>query len=224
MEGLYFLFPLRAEFFMDAVIFDLDGVVVDTERYWNRAEEDIYREITGEDVDVDELAGMSITNTYEKLSERYNLSVSRDEFFNMYKNHAENVYCEKAELMDGVKDLIGEIRDRGLKIGLATGSYWPNYVIDRFDLEFDAVVHSGNIEGKGKPEPETYLKAVEELDIRPEAAVAVDDTGAGIESASGAGLYCIGYTGSGGEGPEGADETVEGAEELRARLLELAEQ
>lgn len=208
---------------MEAVVFDLDGVVVDTEKHWNRAEEEIYRAVTGEDVDVEELAGMSITNTYEKLAEMYDFDVTRDEFFKMYEDRAEEVYYEKAELMEGLKDLIQELRSRGLKIGLATGSYWPKYVIDRFDLDFDTVVHSGNIEGKGKPEPETYLQAVQNMNISPEDAVAVDDTGAGIESAKSAGLYCIGYTSSGGDRPEGADETVEGPEELRERLLELAE-
>lgn len=208
---------------MEAVIFDLDGVVVDTEKHWNQAEQEIYREVTGEEVDPDKLAGMSITNTYEKLAEMYELNVSHDEFFDMYEDRAEEVYYEKAELMEGLKELIKDLRSKGLKIGLATGSYWPKYVIDRFNLDFDTVVHSGKIEGKGKPEPETYLKAVQNLNIRPEDAVAVDDTSAGIESARGAGLYCIGYTSSGGDMPEGADETVEGPEELRDRLLELAE-
>lgn len=208
---------------MDAVIFDLDGVVVDTEENWNKAEEEIYREATGETVDVKQLAGMSITNTYEKLSEMYDMSVSRDEFFKMYENRAEDIYCEKADIMEGLPDLIEDLKGRGLKIGLATGSYWPKYVIERFDLEFDAVVHSGKIEGKGKPEPETYLTAVQKLDIPPEYAVAVDDTSAGIKSARGAGLYCIGYTGSGGESPRGADEIVGSAAALRKRLIELVE-
>ena len=208
---------------MESVVFDLDGVVVDTEKYWNRAEEKIYQNATGEEVDVEKLAGMSITNTYEKLSEMHDPNVTRDEFFKMYENRAEEIYGEKAELMDGLKDLISELRSKDLKIGLATGSYWPKYVIDRFNLDFDTVVHSGNIEGKGKPEPETYLQAVQNMNISPEDAVAVDDTGAGIQSAKGAGLYCIGYTSSGGSSPEGADETVEGPEELRDRLLELTE-
>ena len=209
---------------MEAVVFDLDGVVVNTEKYWNRAEEDIYRQVVGEKVDVEELAGMSITNTYEKLSEMYKLNVSRKEFFKMYEARAEEIYYEKAELMEGLDQLIGELRSKGLKIGLATGSYWPKYVIERFDLDFDTVVHSGKVEGKGKPEPETYRKAVENLDVRPENAVAVDDTDAGIRSASGAGLYCIGYTVSRDERPRRADEGVVGSEELRKRLLELAKQ
>lgn len=208
---------------MKAVVFDLDGVVVDTEKHWNRAEKEIYRKVTGEEVETRKLAGMSITNTYEKLSEIYDVSISQKEFFKMYEDRAEEVYCEKAELMEGLKDLIKELRSRDLKMGLATGSYWPKYVIDRFDLDFDTVVHSGKIEGKGKPEPETYRKAVQNLDISPEDAIAVDDTSAGIKSAKDAGLYCIGYTASGGDRPEGADETVEGPEELRGRLLELAE-
>lgn len=208
---------------MEAVVFDLDGVVVNTEKHWNRAEEEIYRKATGEEVDVEKLAGMSITNTYEKLSEMYNLNISRDEFFKMYEDRAEEVYYEKAELMEGLKDLIEELRSLGLKIGLATGSYWPKYVTDRFDLDFDTAIHSGKIEGNGKPEPETYLQAVQDLNVSPENAVAVDDTSAGIESARGAGLYCIGYTSSGGDTPEGADVTIEGPEELKDRLLELAE-
>ncbi|QKQ98112.1 HAD-IA family hydrolase [Candidatus Nanohaloarchaea archaeon] len=206
---------------MEAVIFDLDGVVVDTEKHWNRAEKEIYREATGSEVDPDRLAGMSITNTYEKLCEDFDVEVSREEFFEMYESRAEEVYCEKAELMEGLKEFIQELRDLGLLIGLATGSYWPGYVIDRFDLDFDAVVDSGDVDGKGKPEPETYRMAVESLGVDPEDAVAVDDTEAGVASAKGAGLYCIGYSESGGDAPSNADEVVDSPKLLRERVFEI---
>ena len=209
---------------MEAVVFDLDGVVVDTEKYWNQVEEDIYSEtVDSGDVDTQELAGMSITNTYQYLSENYDVSISLDEFFEMYEERAEKVYMEKAALMPNLKNLISDIRKRDLKIGLATGSYWPEYVIERFNLEFDAVVDSGQVEGDGKPEPETYRMAVERLGVEPEKAIAIDDTDAGISSAKGAGLYCIGYEESDGQTLSEADETVESPKELAQRLKALTE-
>lgn len=209
---------------MEAVVFDLDGVVVNTEKYWGQAEEEIYSQtVKSGSVNTHELSGMSIANTYQYLSDNYETSVSPDQFFEMYERRAEDIYMQKASLMPGLKELMAELRQRGLKIGLATGSYWPEYVIKRFDLEFDTVVDSGMVEGDGKPEPETYLTAVERLGVKPEEAVAIDDTNAGISSAKAAGLYCIGYEGSDGQSLSKADETVDGPEELAQRIRELIE-
>lgn len=207
---------------MKAVVFDLDGVVVDTEKYWSREERDIYdKAIKSGEVDIEELSGMSIDNTYQHLEENYDIAVSRDEFFDMYERRAEKVYMEKADLMDGFRRIVDELRDMDVRIGLATGSYWPQYVIKRFDLEFDAVVDSSMADGKGKPEPETYRLAVERLGVEPEEAVAVDDTGPGTSSASAAGLYCIGYPDSEDAELEEADEVVLTPERLESRLLEI---
>lgn len=207
---------------MDAVVFDMDGVVVDTEKYWMEVEKKICDEIGCESVETEEIAGMSIGNTYDYLSTNYSISVSEDEFFELYSKRAREIYGEKAELMDGLKQLIADLRKRNLKIGLATGSYWPDQVIKRFDLEFDTVVDSGRVEGQGKPDPETYRLAVRELEVSPEKAVAVEDTDSGLQSAKGAGLYCVGYTESPGQNLMAADETVDSPAELRERLLELA--
>ncbi len=208
---------------MEAVVFDLDGVIVDSEKHWSEAEIEIYREVTGEDVDPAELSGMSVTNTYQYLSDNYDISISYDEFLGLYEERARELYMSKASLMPGFKKLVKELRDRGLKIGLATGSYWPEYVIERFGLEFDAKSDANLVDGNGKPEPETYRLAVEKLGVDPENAVAVDDTDPGIESAKRAGLYCIGYEGSEGQSLERADETVNSSEELEERLLQLTE-
>ncbi|MFT4869160.1 MAG: HAD superfamily hydrolase (TIGR01509 family) [Colwellia polaris] len=205
---------------MKAVVFDLDGVVVDTEKYWNKAEETIYQKATGEKVKTDELAGMTISNTYEYLSENYKTEVNYEEFFQMYEDHAETIYKKNADLMPRFKELAEELKEKGLKVGVATGSYWADYAIERFDLDFDAKSDSNMTEGNGKPDPETYLIAVKKLDVEPEEAVAVEDTDAGIKSAKSAGLYCIGYEGSDGQSLEQADETVNGPEELRTVLLE----
>lgn len=206
---------------MDAVVFDLDGVVVDTEQYWYAAEKDIYREATGEKVDPSEFSGMTISNTYEHLSENYDIGISFEEFFEMYEQRAKEVYMEKAELMPGFRSLLEELREQGLKVGVATGSYWTDYAIDRFNLDFDAKSDSNMVEGNGKPDPETYELALEKLGIDGGDAVAVEDTDAGIESAKGAGLYCIAYEGSDGQSLSEADEIVASPEELRGRLLEL---
>ena len=206
---------------MEAVVFDLDGVVVDTEQYWNKAEKQIYREVAGEKVDPDKLAGMTISNTYEYLSKNYDVDISFEGFYDMYEKRAKEVYMEKAELMPGFKSLLEELREKNLKIGVATGSYWTDYVIDRFDLDFDAKSDSNLVEGNGKPDSETYELALEKLGVVAENAVAVEDTDTGIQSAKGAGLYCIAYKGSDGQSLSEADEVVSSPQELRERLLEL---
>ncbi|MFB6215564.1 MAG: HAD family hydrolase [Candidatus Aenigmatarchaeota archaeon] len=206
---------------MEAVIFDMDGVVVDTEQYWIEEEREMIEKLGFDGITPETLAGMSITNTYEFLADRYDISMTEEEFFRLYENRAHEVYWDKAELMPGLEELMERLRENGLKIGLATGSYWPDYVIERFDLDFDTVVSSGTVEGPGKPDPETYRLAVQNLGVEPAEAVAVEDTDSGLKSAKEAGLYCIGYLGSTGQQLSEADETVEGPAELRERLLEL---
>ena len=208
---------------MEAVVFDLDGVIVDTEKYWSEAENEIYRKATGEELEPSELSGMTISNTYEYLSGEYGTQLSFEEFFDMYEERAREVYMEKAELMPGFQSLIEELGEKGILIGVATGSYWTDLVIERFDLDFDAKSDANLVEGNGKPDPETYELAIEKLGVEPEKAVAVEDSDPGVESAKRAGLHVIGFTGSEGQSLSEADEVVETPEELRERLLQLTD-
>jgi HAD superfamily hydrolase (TIGR01509 family) len=207
---------------MKAVIFDMDGVIVDTENQWAEAEKEIYQEATGENIDPEQFSGMSITNTYNELSEKFGTRISGEEFFQLYDERAEKIYTRKASIREGMKDLVDELGSRnGLKLGMVTGSYWPEYILNRFNLEFDEVITPEEISGNGKPEPEIYSLMLERLGVEPGEAVVVEDSDPGVSAAKSAGIYCIGLRGTKNQTLEEADEVMDSPTDLAERVHSL---
>lgn len=212
---------------MDAVCFDMDGVMVDSEQYWANIEtERIFPTAGVTDIDTAEITGMNYREVYEYLEETYGVDVEREEFLDIYEEAARDVYTERVALMDGFRDLCGTLRDRGKRLAVVSSSppAWIDLVCDRFELEmFDAVVSAEQVDGPGKPKPHVYRHAADELGVAPESCVAVEDSTHGVESATSAGMICIGYRGADEEGKaldlSAADATVAGPQELRAELL-----
>lgn len=97
------------------------------------------------------------------------------------------------EIFDGVKNLFVELRTNGKKIGLASSSKNARTVLDKLGIqhEFDAIV-DGNMIERSKPDPEIFLKAANLLNAMPKDCVVIEDAVAGVESAIGAGMKCIG--------------------------------
>ncbi|MDY6773694.1 MAG: HAD family phosphatase [Candidatus Nanohaloarchaea archaeon] len=212
---------------MEAVIFDMDGVIVDSEQYWHRLERQVFEEAL-KDADFEEVlekaTGRNYLETYELLREEYGIDMEREEFMERYDEAAEVIYGERVELMDGFRSLVEELKAEEIKIGLVSSSprRWIGMVFDRFDLEglLDVVASTEDIEEEeGKPEPDIYLHAAEKLEVEPEQCVAVEDSENGVKAAENAGMYCIGYRNETGQ----ADVTVGSPRELRETLLDLEE-
>jgi HAD superfamily hydrolase (TIGR01509 family) len=212
-----------------AVVFDMDGVIVDSERYWEGVMEEVI-EAAVEDPDVTpaDLTGVNVLDQYEMLAERDAVSVSRDDYFDLYDRKARSIYTERAALMDDFHALLDALRDWGLGVAVSTSSFpeWIEMVFDRFDLDgrFDAVVSAAELDVPGKPERDIYERVADELGVRPEECVVVEDSESGATAASRAGGYVVGYR----PDPDStqdlsvADEVVGGPEELRERLLAVA--
>lgn len=211
----------------EAVVFDMDGVIVDTEQYWVEEEVDILDAALpeGHDVDPHDITGINVHEQYEMLAEEYEMQVSREEYFDLFDSTAERVY-ERADLHPDFHDLLDEIEDRGLPLGLATSSYprWIEIVFESHDLEgrFDVVVSAADIDAPGKPEPDIYEIVAERLGVDPTEMVVIEDSGSGIAAAAGSGAYTIAYA------PDGTDDEVDRSPadaiadspaDLRRRLL-----
>jgi HAD superfamily hydrolase (TIGR01509 family) len=212
-----------------AVLFDMDGVVVDSERYWPELEaERIFPVVVPEQgVEPEEVMGMNYREIYDYLEERYEVAVDRERFLDLFEETAIEIYGERAELMDGFHELLADIQDRDIPIALVTSSPhpWIDVVLDRFDLDgqFDAIVSAEDVE-RGKPEPDVYERAIRAVGATPEQSVAVEDSTTGARAARAAGVYCLGYTGV----HDGLDRTVVDAvastpAALRERLFERFE-
>ncbi len=213
---------------MDCVLFDMDGVIVDSEDYWvEREREELLPAVVEEDVPVSEITGMNYEEIYEYLDENYTTQVSREEYIDRFEELAREIYTEHAELMPDFRDLLADLHDHGVRRAIVSSSPpdWIETVTERFELEgFDEIVSADHIDGPGKPEPAIYEHAAREMGVSPEECVVVEDSEHGVEAAAAAGAYTLAYETATNDDHDhsAADEVVSEPDELRERLLALS--
>ena len=211
---------------MDAICFDMDGVIVDSERHWVPIENEriLPAVIESGQPTASEITGMNVSDLYGYLDAKYGTTMDEAAFRSHYDDVAEELYTERAALMDGFEGLRADLRDRDAALALVSSSphRWIDFVLDRFDLRgaFDAVVSADDIDGASKPEPEIYEHGAARLDVPAARCVAVEDSAHGVEAAVAAGMYVLGYRTDANDSQDlsGADAVVAGPEELRERL------
>ncbi len=185
---------------IEACIFDLDGVIVDSARYhflaWQRLAKDLGIKFTLEDNE--RLKGVSRMRSLEIILELGNLSLDdaaknklaekKNKWFVEYVNT-----MKPEEIYPGVKELIQKMKTNGLKVALASSSKNAKTVIQLIKIEndFDAVV-DGTMITHTKPDPEIFLLAAKMLQTQPSNCVVFEDAEAGVEAALNAGMKCVG--------------------------------
>ncbi len=185
---------------IEACLFDLDGVVVDTAKYhfiaWKALAEELGFEFTLEDNE--RLKGVSRMQSLEILLEIGNMRFSDREKLAMAekKNALYVSYIEKMtpeETLPGVEKFLQELRAAGIRIALGSASKNAPMILERIQLSgmFDAIV-DGNSIAEAKPNPEVFLKGAEKLGVLPENCVVFEDAIAGIEAAQNANMYSVG--------------------------------
>ncbi|MDY6770506.1 MAG: HAD family phosphatase [Candidatus Nanohaloarchaea archaeon] len=214
----------------EAVIFDMDGVIVDSERYWKQHEDRVYDDLLPDGLDaskvLQQVKGMNFREIYDFLRREYGTNISRDEFIKRYHDIAETIYQDQVSMMDGFPDLVQQLRDSGARVGLASSSppSWIEMVLERFGLEdaFDTTLSAEQIDTDGKPQPGIYLEAAERLGVDPEDCTAVEDSPNGIMAAKQAGMRCIAYLAHSNEDDDlsKADLVATDPNELTSYLLE----
>ena len=182
-----------------AIIFDMDGVLIDSEVAWHELEYQHYKQIIPgwRRADHEHLTGMSQKDSYPMLKERYGLEESWEKYVAFYDRTAEEIYHNRCELIPGSLDFLEELKQSGIPVGLASSSphHWIRMVFERFPLKefFGCVVSSEDVGRKGKPAPDVYLEAVKRLGMGPEECVAIEDSPNGVLSARRAGLFTIAF-------------------------------
>lgn len=185
---------------IEACLFDLDGVVVDTAKYhfiaWRALAEELGFEFTHEDNE--RLKGVSRMASLEILLEIGGLQFSDQEKLAMAekKNALYVSYIEQMtpeEILPGVEEFLQELKLEGIKIALGSASKNAPMILDRIQLSemFDAII-DGNSITEAKPNPEVFLKGAEKLGVDPANCVVFEDAIAGIEAARNAGMRCVG--------------------------------
>jgi HAD superfamily hydrolase (TIGR01509 family) len=178
-----------------AIVFDMDGVLVDTEPISRGVLEDIYLGL-GQRVSndlLDAIVGVRVDDAIDMLSAAYPNSAGPDEIFSAY----ELAYLPRlasCKLFPGVRSLLIASKAQGIGIGLASSASRSeiDVVLTATGLGslFDTV-RSGEDVAQPKPDPEIYLAALDDLGVNPSHAIAIEDSPFGIASAVGAGMYCV---------------------------------
>ncbi|MGV3459420.1 MAG: HAD family hydrolase [Flavobacterium sp.] len=182
------------------VIFDMDGVVVNTEPLAHAAGTDVYKSlgITVPDDVYASFTGNSDKNIIAKLKNLYDIKLSHDELLEAFNTRYFEVFEESADLtlMPGVRQLIEELHGKGIKLILASSSTKRKIdaVFTRFGLHkyFDAIVSGEDFE-ESKPNPAIFVEAVRLSGFDTSECIVIEDSTNGIKAAKGAGIYCIGY-------------------------------
>jgi HAD superfamily hydrolase (TIGR01509 family) len=178
-----------------AVIFDLDGVLLDSEQVWNAAKEELVRERGGRwsDQAPRDMMGMSSPEWSAYLRDQRGVDMSLDEISADVVRRLEHIYRERLPLHDGAVEAVERAAERW-PLGLASSS--NREIIELFlDLSglrdrFAATVSSEEVE-QGKPAPDVYLEAARRMDVNPEDSAAVEDSENGIRSARAAGMFTV---------------------------------
>jgi HAD superfamily hydrolase (TIGR01509 family) len=180
---------------IDAVVFDLDGLLLDTEQVWDEVRETLTRERGGrwEDRAQADMMGMSSAEWSRYMHEQLGVPDPPKEINRLVVERMQERYRERLPLVEGAVDAVRRIGARWA-LGLASSS---NRELIDLALElmgvvdlFRVTVSSEEVE-RGKPAPDVYLEAARRLGVRPENVVAVEDSANGIRSAKAAGLRVI---------------------------------
>ena len=180
-----------------AVIFDMDGVLIDSEPLWQEAEKLIFSQV-GIQLTTNmcmETMGMRVDEVvkyrYEKQSWQ---GTSLEEIESEILDELETLITLKGEAMEGVGYILSFFQRKDIRLALASSSYMRiiNTVIKKLNLEDSfEIIHSGEFEEKGKPDPAIYLSTLEKMDLIADEAFAIEDSYNGLLSANAANLKTV---------------------------------
>jgi HAD superfamily hydrolase (TIGR01509 family) len=204
-----------------AVIFDMDGLLLDTETLWHEAEVELFRRHGAEFTWDDKMAviGTSYDFTAGYFADR--LGRPREEGDGLVDEMVELMHervRRQVEARPGALELVERLRDLdGVRIGLASNS--PRFLVEDalatagLTDVFEAIVTSSDVE-HAKPAPDIYLCACADLGVAPSEALALEDSASGVAAAKAAGLTCIAVPQYAETDVSAADRIVDSLEEL----------
>ncbi len=182
---------------IEAVIFDMDGVIIDSEEIWKRAENEVFSSV-----------GVKLSDELCKITAAMTTSEVTSFWFEKYpwenKSLAEieqgvisrvaHLIAEEGKAILGVEELIQSLKYKGYKIGLATNS--PSVlipvVLEKLKLtDYFDVTSSAEHESEGKPSPFVYLTVAAKLNVKPMNCLAIEDSRSGLLAAKKAGMKAV---------------------------------
>lgn len=179
-----------------AVLWDLDGTLIDSEPYWMKSEIELAERhgATWTEEDGKSLVGMALKDSTRLMGERFGVELDQDKVINELTDSVTEQLRREILWRPGAQELLRELRRKGVKTALVTMSLrrMALQVVESIPFKAFDVIVAGDDVVHGKPHAEPYLKAAELLGVDPRDCVAFEDSISGILSAEAAGTKAVG--------------------------------
>ena len=208
-----------------AIIFDMDGVLVDSQPLHFRVDTKVLAEcgVAAGPADVARYAGVSILDKWTSYKLDFGLLEDVSRLGSLHAAMMMEIFRDtNLDPIDGIPELLSLVRGLGYKTAVASSSTMEliELVIEKSGLSkyFDALV-TGEDVGRGKPAPDVFLKASGVLDVLPRNCVVVEDSANGVLAAYNAGMRCIGF-----RNPNSGEQDLGKADWVLERFREVTEE
>lgn len=186
-----------------AIIFDLDGTIIDTEHIWLCAckklleQHNIILEPSIEASLLKEIHGLALHKSCHIIKEIAKLPESVDDLIREKSNLAHTLYKTQVKYIPGFIKFHKLVQSHNIKTGIATNASAETTALTDQILNLrrffkDHIYNVSHVNFKNKPDPALYLYSAQQLDVEPCNCVAIEDSAHGVAAAKAAGLYCIG--------------------------------
>jgi 16S rRNA pseudouridine516 synthase len=214
----------------EAVIFDLDGVLADSEPWWNQIDAKLLAEhgVNYRGEYHQNVLGVSYRVAVEFYKNAFNLSASVEELMRRRGEIATDFFAKRVGLFPSAKTTLQQLSDMKLQLAVATSSVSASArpFIERTGIRnFFRVIVTGDEVQRGKPDPDIYLRTAKRLGISPEACLVIEDALAGVAAAKAANMRVAAipdarFVGR-GEYEKGANYILENLSEIPALICQV---
>jgi len=181
---------------ISAAIFDLDGVIVDSEPLHYLSEKEMLskRGVNLRSSDVKDIVGRTEMEGMQYLKDRFRLKDSAEQLYEEKQRIYKRMLRNAVKPRPGLFKLLNDLGDKGMTLAIASSAPRENVdiVLNALGIEdkFRAVVSGDDVE-RGKPSPDIFLLAAERIGIEPKNCLVIEDAQNGVEAAKHAGMTCI---------------------------------
>ncbi len=205
-----------------ALVFDMDGVIIDSEPIHIDLTVQVLRDVGVEPFpdEIYDFIGVRNDEMWATLIKRHGITESVEQLLERQKAYkVERFFNRQLTAIEGIPELLAKAKAHGLKVALATSSpkYFAEHVLTNVGVigYFDALVTADDI-SNSKPDPEIYRKAAQVLGVRAEECIAIEDAFLGIQAAKGAGMMCIAF-----KNPHSGDQDIRRADFVVSSIRDI---
>ena len=185
---------------IEGIIFDLDGVIVDTAHFhylaWKKTAATLGFELTPELNE--QLKGVSRIDSLQKILDWAGIEITQERFDFLTSDKTVDYLAHVAtmsadDVLPGVREFIAKLKREGYRVALGSASKNARHILERVGMidQFDAIVDGTNVSA-AKPDPEVFLQGAELLGLQPQQCVVFEDSKAGVTAANNGGMVSVG--------------------------------